>query len=77
MKISSSISIHKLISTILTIHNIEYEDSGVYTCEFGNALGVTNSSGTLFVHGEFNIIYHLSPVHLTTLWVLPVVAEQS
>ena len=52
VKISSPVAKDKLVTTILTIDDIEYGDSGVYTCEFGNTLGVINSTGTLSVHGE-------------------------
>ena len=52
LNISSFVSMDKLVSTTLTIQDVEYGDKGVYTCEFGNTLGVINSTGTLFVHGK-------------------------
>ena len=53
-----SVKTNILHNTTLTIEKIEYRDSANYTCEFINAFGVANSSGTLLVHGEFFHIQH-------------------
>ena len=50
--LSTSTSPDNLVTSELVITDTKYEDSGVYTCVIDNALGGTNSSGTLLVHGK-------------------------
>ena len=55
-KYNISNSLHKtIVTSSLTISNVQSSDVGTYTCRGENIIGIDQSSGILTVNGKFGI----------------------